>query len=136
MLITRETDYAMRIIRTLSKGKLEKAMDISQKEMIPKQFIYKIIKKMEKANIIQILQGAKGGCILTADLNELTLYDVMEAIGDEVLVNACTNSSYECLWKAENGDRCNYHKNLIEIQHKIEKELKGAIIGKVLYEEN
>ena len=49
VLITRETDYALRVLRALSEGEQLTAGDISEQQMVPKPFAYKIIKKLSKA---------------------------------------------------------------------------------------
>ena len=49
MLITRETDYALRILRTLSDGKSYTAGELAERESLPQKFAYKILKKLEKA---------------------------------------------------------------------------------------
>ena len=45
MVITRETDYALRILRALLDGKLHTAGQIAQDELLPQAFAYKILKK-------------------------------------------------------------------------------------------
>ena len=45
MMITRESDYAIRIIRALKDGELLPLEQICQRELVPKQFAYKILKK-------------------------------------------------------------------------------------------
>ena len=47
MLITRETDYALRVLRALSDGEQHTAGEISSTQLVPKQFAYKIIKKLD-----------------------------------------------------------------------------------------
>ena len=42
MLITRRSDYAMRIFRALQDGKVHNVREICTKEDIPKAFAYKI----------------------------------------------------------------------------------------------
>ena len=44
MMITRESDYAIRIIRALKDGELLPLEQICQRELVPKQFAYKILK--------------------------------------------------------------------------------------------
>ena len=44
MVITRETDYALRILRALLDGKLHTAGQIAQDELLPQAFAYKILK--------------------------------------------------------------------------------------------
>ena len=64
MLITRETDYALRILQNLTDGEKRSVGEISQQETIPQQFAYKIAKKLAKAGFIQITRGVDGGCRL------------------------------------------------------------------------
>ena len=49
MLITRETDYALRILRALAPGSCLTVGEIAEKESLPHKFTYKIMKKLEKA---------------------------------------------------------------------------------------
>ena len=62
MLITRETDYALRILRALAPGSCLTVGEIAEKESLPHKFTYKIMKKLEKAGIIRIIRGVNGGC--------------------------------------------------------------------------
>ena len=48
MLITRETDYALRLVRSLADGERRSVSQLSDEEQIPKAFAYKIIKKLER----------------------------------------------------------------------------------------
>ena len=80
MVITRETDYALRILRALLDGKLHTAGQIAQDELLPQAFAYKILKKLEKAGLVEVVRGTAGGCRLSADLIGTSLYDLMKAI--------------------------------------------------------
>ena len=46
MLVTRETDYAIRALRALSDGNKKTLADICRLEVVPQQFGYKILKKL------------------------------------------------------------------------------------------
>ena len=59
MLITRETDYALRILRALSDGEQITVGDVCKRELLPQQFVYKILKKMEHAGLVRIARGAE-----------------------------------------------------------------------------
>ena len=82
MVITRETDYALRILRALLDGELHAVGEIAQAELLPQAFAYKILKKLEKAGLLEIRRGTAGGCRLTADLDQTSLYDLMLAMGE------------------------------------------------------
>ena len=48
MIMTRETDYAVRILRALSCGERMTVRQVCDLELVPVQFAYKILKKLEK----------------------------------------------------------------------------------------
>ena len=77
MLITRRSDYAMRICRVLHDGKVHNVREICQAEEIPKAFAYKILRELEMAGLVKSERGNQGGYYLNRPLSELTLYDVV-----------------------------------------------------------
>lgn len=44
MLITRETDYALRIVLALSSNRYMTVSEVCKQELVPQQFVYKIKK--------------------------------------------------------------------------------------------
>lgn len=129
MLITRETDYALRILRALSAGRFEKAAVLSEQELIPPQFIYKILKKLAHAKLVEVRAGNRGGCCMIADPTKVTLLDVIRAMGDRLLVNACNAPNYRCNWEDVHHAHCQYHFALETLQHKIEQELRQTTLA-------
>ena len=87
MMITRETDYAIRILNKLQDGKQYSANEISKSEAVPKPFAYKILAKLADAGIINVYAGHMGGYRLVADLNTLSMYDLLKAINSTVYLN-------------------------------------------------
>ena len=71
MLITRETDYALRVLRALSDGEQHTAGEISSTQLVPKQFAYKIIKKLDKGGLVSIARGVDGGCAIHCGLAQV-----------------------------------------------------------------
>lgn len=126
MLITRETDYAMRTVRALAGGKRLNIKQICELENIPVQFAYKILKKLSEKNILRIIRGAGGGYCLEADLNVLTMYDILIAIeNDEDYngVNSCLKKGVVC--SNNNCDKhCKMNLEFKRINKVLEEELK------------
>lgn len=133
LLITRETDYALRILRALSGGERMTAAEICRKELLPQQFAYKILKKLERAGCIQISRGADGGCRLTADLNQTSLYDLTEIIGEDRSVSACMGSWFQCSWRQNSTAGCQVHRQLLQIQRVLDAELKSRSLHQMLF---
>ncbi len=59
MLITKETDYALRILRALADGRRLTTAQLAQNEQIPQQFAYKILKKLQRGGLVRILKFFK-----------------------------------------------------------------------------
>ena len=81
MIITKETDYAMRILRVLLDGEKHSVAEMSETELIPNQFAYQILRKLSAGNLVRVSRGALGGCALSCDLDATSLYDLMGVMG-------------------------------------------------------
>ena len=82
MIITKETDYAMRILRVLLDGEKHSVAEMSETELIPTQFAYQILRKLSAGNLVRVSRGALGGCELSCDLDATSLYDLMGSWGN------------------------------------------------------
>lgn len=136
LLITRETDYAIRILRALAGGEQLTSGDICRRELLPQQFVYKIIKKLERGGVVQIIRGAEGGCRLTADLKKLSLYDLTKIMEAENVISACMVPGFKCAWRQKCGSECAVHNNLVKIQNALDEQLKSYSIHRMLFEED
>ena len=73
MIITRETDYALRILRALSDGHRHTMKNICEEAVVPQQFAYKIIAKLATGGVLDSVRGSAAGCLLECHLGELSL---------------------------------------------------------------
>ena len=135
MLLTRESDYALRILRELAGGELKTVGCICEDAVIPRQFAYKILKKLEGAGMLVIIRGAHGGCRKTEDMERYSLYDLIQAMGDCREVNACMDPEYECNWSAAHDTSCRMHSRLVLLQQQVDRELKSILLGELVSEE-
>lgn len=134
MLITKETDYALRILRALAGEERIAAPQLAQGEQIPLQFAYKILKKLQKGGLIRIMRGTDGGCALAAQLDQVSLYQLMQIMEEDSAVSSCMKPGYQCAWCKEHGDTvCQANFHLAAIQKKLDEELKEYSLSKVLF---
>lgn len=131
MIITKETDYALRILRVLSNEQKYTMAEISANEMIPTSFAYKILRKLDKAGIVQVTRGFLGGCQLNKDLAGVSLYDLMVAIGEKGVLSACMAPAYSCPWRERYGT-CNVHNSLSTLQRNMIAELNAISLKYLL----
>lgn len=132
MLITRETDYALRILRALADGERRTMKTLCQAEAVPQQFAYKILKKLSRAGLVQSTRGVDGGCQLTGDLEATTLYDLVEIMEGDRQVSACMAPGYQCPWVEAHRCPCTVHGQLAAIQRRLDRELRSHTIQSLL----
>lgn len=119
MYITRECDYAMRVVRALSDGKRSSVNEICGRENITAPFAYKILKKLQKAEIVKGFRGVHGGYSLNRPLEELSLYEVYHAINEDMFVIECLEEGYTCTHNGKGCADCKVHGALAEIQEQL-----------------
>ena len=119
MFITRESDYAMRVVRALMGETRLSVSDICGREAITAPFAYKILKKLQNAGIVQGYRGVHGGYALKKDPAELTLYDIYTAIDSDMSIIECLNGRCECVRNGQNGVPCHAHDELKNIQDEL-----------------
>lgn len=131
MLLSRETDYALRILQNLVDGERKSVGEISAEELIPQQFAYKIIKKLSRAGLVDVTRGVDGGCKLVADLERVSLYDLMLATDGICEVNNCMDPSYQCSRRNKKGG-CSTHIKLMSVQRKLDEQLRSCNLKSLL----
>ena len=99
MLITRETDYALRMLRVLLDEEKHSAAEMAETELIPMQFAYQILRKLSTGELVQVSRGASGGCRLSCDLRGVSLYDLMAVMGEHDVLCACMEPAHSTVFK-------------------------------------
>ena len=131
MLLTRECDYGLRIIRALSGGEKTTAEEICTAECIPGQFAYKILKKLERAGYLMSSRGRDGGYWLVRPLSDITIYDVVSSIDENLYVNECLREDRPCI-RNHDDNSCAVHVELERIQDVLMKELQKNTISQIV----
>lgn len=130
MLVTREMDYAMRVVRALEgREGLSTAADVAERERIPQAVTLKILKRLTAAGIAESRRGVAGGYRLRRDAEELTLYDLFRVFDKEPLLNRCQAPGYRCENYPE-GD-CGTCRELCRIQGILDAELRRTPLSRL-----
>lgn len=117
----------------MSDGEQLTARDICQRELLPQQFVYKILKKLEKSGLVQIIRGVDGGCRLAGDLRKVSLFELIEIIEDEKLINACMETGFQCAWQQKYGGDCKINKHLLKIQTVLDNQLRTLSLHQMIF---
>ena len=123
MFLTKECDYGVRIIRALSDGEKRIVESICEQEHIPGQYAYKILKKLERAGLVQGVRGRNGGYKLNKALPQISLFDIVTAIDSNLYVFECLRKGHKCV-NNPTGNCCSVHTELERVQQVLETEMK------------
>ena len=126
MRLKNEIEYAFRILLYLTKNgedRIVSSNEISEKEDIPHLFSLRILKKLEKADLVVIFKGARGGYRLKRDGREITLKDAIESIEGKICLKDCMESPESC---ALRGGNCGIHRGMKSIEDDFVKRLEAV----------
>ena len=130
MLVTREMDYAMRVVRALdSLDGLATAAGVAELEQMPQAVTLKILKRLTTAGIVESRRGPAGGYRLRRSPEALTLYDLFRVFGREPLLNRCQAADYRCETYPD-GD-CGTCRELCRIQEILDAELRRTPLSRL-----
>jgi Rrf2 family protein len=125
MLITRETDYAIRALRALSDGNKWTLSEICEKEIVPHQFGYKIMKKLALAGYVVIKRGKEGGYTLTEDVKNKTMLDLTNDMESSTDVSPCVVPGYVCEVHPSLQETCAVNVRLSALQAALNDQLRS-----------
>ena len=131
MFITKECDYAIRVVRGLADGELRTVKSVCEIEDIPYSFAYKILKKLEREGIVTAFRGNMGGYQLVKGLDELNLFDIVQAVDKHLYINECLEEGHDC---SRNGinERCMVHQEFIRIQEILDQALQEKTVLEIV----
>jgi len=130
MHITHESDYAIRIVKTLAQKNIRvDAKTISETTGVTLRFALKILRKLVMANIAKSYKGTQGGYVLAREPSKITLCEVIEAIEGEYVFSRCLNNPdyCNCPQHSESG-LCQFKDTFCKVSKMVREEL-----GKVTF---
>lgn len=84
--LSKKVEYGLIALRHMAmkpSGQLFTAKELSTEYNIPYELLAKVLQKLARSNVINSFQGVRGGYILSAKPNELTVSQVIEIIEEE-----------------------------------------------------
>jgi len=87
---------------------------------IPKEFLRKILKRLEQKKFIKLKRGAGGGVKLIKSPKRITIYDVIVAFEGKIALNRCVINKKVC----SISNRCPVHPIWINLRRKLIESLR------------
>ncbi len=129
MHITREADYAIRLVHALmsESSPLVPASRLSQQAGVTLRFTLKILRKLSQSGIVTAQKGAAGGYALAVAPEALTLGHIVECIDGPIALNQCLQDDFGCAWAGSKGE-CRFHQAFEQVNAKLRNELYNISI--------
>lgn len=131
MRLTRAGEYAIRCVlylATQKKGVIASRNEIADEMDIPRDFLTKIAQQLSRADIIEIIQGPKGGFRLLAPPEKLTLLDVIETMMGGIFFNECALRPEKC----SKSCTCAVHNVWLKARVQFRETLKEATFDQMV----
>jgi Rrf2 family protein len=91
MKISTKGRYALRAMISLVKsGGLGNVKSISEEEGLSAKYLEAIFSKLSKYKLVKGKRGPSGGYVLAVDAKQISCYDILNAMGDELVITDCT----------------------------------------------
>ena len=133
MRITKESEYALRILVSLAKaGKQTDAGSLSAATSVPLRFTAKILRKLREAKLVSASKGAQGGYRLAKAPSQITMLEAIEAIDGPVAISLCLSEDHACNHPDISECGCFFHNVFDRINEKIISELGSTTIAMAL----
>ncbi|MGC8615852.1 MAG: RrF2 family transcriptional regulator [Desulfurella sp.] len=130
-IISREIDYAIRILSLLSNIESATVEEISKILYIPKPFAHKIVNKLVKKGYLVSMQGRGGyiGFNKDLDTNKISVLDIMRDLDGYKHVNLCTDDPGAC----ELNPYCSFTYHLQKLELCINKALDDLKLKDIIF---
>ena len=99
LIFSRQCEYALQAVLYMSaqpKGRFTNISEISERLDIPMPFLGKTLQLLVKGKILSSLKGPYGGFRLERDPNDITLFNVVDAIDGTLFMTSCVLGFPEC----------------------------------------
>ena len=127
--LSKKWSYALKAIIFIAENqeKLLKIIDISKELKISESLLRRIIAEMEKSWILITSKWRNWGVWLWMELNQISVYDVLNSVGEELWISDCTKWIF-----CENNNNCNTTELLSNIQKSFNWILKLQTLDKII----
>lgn len=127
-----ETDYSLRIMQTLAQESRRcMASELAQKTCISQSVALKVLKKLHSADLVTSRSGKSGGYELARKADNISLYDIIIASGEDTNINVCIDCNYECS-RMEDKEKCVLHRLFGSLSDNLADKLKSVTLLQVI----
>src|SRR5208337_4232674 len=128
-MISQTAEYALRAVVVLGRqpGRPMTTQDVARVSRVPADYLSKVLQALGRAGLVEARRGLRGGYVLTRPLDELTVYDVIQAVDPLKRIHECP-----LRLQAHAQRLCSLHQKLDDAVALLENCFKQTTIGSLL----
>lgn len=126
--LSKKWDYGLKAISYIARQeKRVRISDISKELDISESFLRRIVHNFEKKWLLTTIKGRNGGVFIEKNLQEISLYDILLSLEEDVFITQCTSGEY-----CKNQDICVTTDVLKSLQKGFTALLKLYTLDKII----
>ena len=129
-MFSQTAEYALRAVVYLAsqKGAACTVGQMAEVTRVPAGYLSKVMQSLSRAGLVSSQRGLHGGFVLTAPSDDLTVYDVIQAVDPIRRITSCP------LGLKGHARLCPLHRRMDSAIATVEKALKESTIAELLLE--
>jgi len=130
MMISQTAEYALRAIVYLAdQGEARTTQEIAAATLVPASYLSKVMQALSRARVVRSQRGLHGGFTLAKEPDELSVWDVIEAVDPIQRIRTCPLGL-----KAHGAKLCPLHRRLDDALALVESAFRESTVGDLLRE--
>ncbi len=127
-MISQTAEYALRAVVHLAANSEEPCttQQIAGSTRAPASYLSKVLQSLTRAGLVRAQRGLGGGFQLARPANEVTIYDVVQALNELPRIRECP------LGLVEHVELCPLHARLDEAIEQVEKSFRATTIAELV----
>ncbi|MBC7754493.1 MAG: Rrf2 family transcriptional regulator [Moraxellaceae bacterium] len=134
--INKKTEYALMALKYFvdqavheSPVGLISAKDLAEKTHTPFEVIARVLQALSSRGILKAEYGVSGGYQLVKNLEDISVYELMNVLENSSELAKCLGSDSEC----ELSSKCNIISPMTHLNSKVQNFYKSISLAEVLY---
>jgi Rrf2 family protein len=129
-MISQTAEYALRAIVFLAdQGEARTTQEIAAATRVPASYLSKVMQSLSRARVVRSQRGLHGGFTLATSPNELSVWDVIEAVDPIQRIRTCPLGL-----KAHGTKLCPLHRRLDDALALVENAFRESTVTDLLQE--
>ena len=127
-MLSKTAEYALRTVACLSRdeSRAERADALAEQTKVPRRYLNQVLKDLVESGLVTSRPGPGGGYSLSRSADEITILDVINAVGPLERIRHCP------LGLPSHTELCPLHRELDKAYAATEEAFAGVTLGQVL----